>query len=176
MLVVDGSDAVGGATRDALRSRFGGSLSVAVSLAQATLALDHFQPDVVLLDLGLPDGSALAFLRALREAPRVPQVVAFGDAPSADVAFELGRLGVRALLTKPVSEAVLLAAVDRVLLCPPDLTALLRASVGYLPMRELEAQVRQTLIREALGRSGGSRSQAARLLCISRQLLQHILR
>ncbi|MBK7861855.1 MAG: hypothetical protein IPJ65_25220 [Archangiaceae bacterium] len=59
---------------------------------------------------------------------------------------------------------------------PPDLTPHLRAAVGHLPLHQLEEQVRQTMVGEALGATQGSRSGAAKLLRISRQLLQHILK
>jgi transcriptional regulator with GAF, ATPase, and Fis domain len=48
--------------------------------------------------------------------------------------------------------------------------------VGQLGLREMEDQVRRSMVEEALSRSAGSRRSAARLLNVTRQTLQHILR
>lgn len=58
---------------------------------------------------------------------------------------------------------------------PPDLLPALRASAGQMPLHSLESFVRDTLVDEALAKSQGSVRGAAKLLRISRQLLQHIL-
>ena len=73
--------------------------------------------------------------------------------------------------TTEVREAIRTAAREA-----PDLAPHLRSTVGRRPLRAVEADVRDSLVREALARSGGSRSAAARLLKISRQHLQNILR
>lgn len=57
-----------------------------------------------------------------------------------------------------------------------DLTAVLRATVGARPLAEVEQAARRVMVMEALARTGGSKTAAAKLLQISRQLLQHILR
>ena len=59
---------------------------------------------------------------------------------------------------------------------PPDLTPYVRASVGIVPLQHIEEHVRHTMLQEALARSGGNRRGAARMLKVSRQLLQHMLR
>jgi hypothetical protein len=45
-----------------------------------------------------------------------------------------------------------------------------------MAIHDVEELARGTMVREALARSQGSRTGAARLLRVSRQLLQHILR
>jgi transcriptional regulator with PAS, ATPase and Fis domain len=59
---------------------------------------------------------------------------------------------------------------------PPDLAPHLKSAVGLVPIKSVEQTVRSTMVSEALARGGGSRRAAARVLSISRQLLQHILR
>lgn len=58
----------------------------------------------------------------------------------------------------------------------PELIAAIRGAVGSVGMRDLEIAVRREMVREALGRSGGNRRAAARMLGVSRQHLQHMLR
>jgi two-component system, response regulator RegA len=48
--------------------------------------------------------------------------------------------------------------------------------VGRVPLHELEAEVRHAMLGEAIARAEGSRRGAARLLSVSRQLMQHMLR
>ncbi len=57
-----------------------------------------------------------------------------------------------------------------------ELAAKIRAAVGRIQIRELEIAVRRTMVLEALRRSNGNRRAAARLLGVSRQHLQHMLR
>jgi transcriptional regulator with PAS, ATPase and Fis domain len=48
--------------------------------------------------------------------------------------------------------------------------------VGQRQIHEVQDEVRETMLREALGRARGSRRAAAKLLRVSRQLVQHMLR
>lgn len=56
------------------------------------------------------------------------------------------------------------------------LLEMLRTAVGQIGVRDLEGLVRSTMVAEAIGRTGGNRRAAARLLGVSRQHLQHMLR
>jgi CheY-like chemotaxis protein len=74
------------------------------------------RPELVLLDLNLPDASGREFLTRLREDPvtsATPVVVVTADADPARTA-PLSALGVRECLTKPVDVARLLELVDEV--------------------------------------------------------------
>jgi DNA-binding NtrC family response regulator len=57
-----------------------------------------------------------------------------------------------------------------------ELENLLRSSVGRVGVRELMAAARRVMVAEALARTGGNRRAAARLLGVSRQTLQHMVR
>ncbi len=72
-------------------------------------------PDLVLLDLQLPDANGAALARRLREKGRVdPPIIAMSGGPSA-AAVEAGRrVGAAAIVTKPVSTDDLLRKIDRV--------------------------------------------------------------
>jgi CheY-like chemotaxis protein len=88
-------------------------LVVARTGADGLAAAERERPDLVLLDLGLPDLAADEVMRRLRqgpgEAPRV--VVVTGDA-RAERLRELRAAGASECLTKPVDLARLLAVVD----------------------------------------------------------------
>jgi DNA-binding NtrC family response regulator len=77
---------------------------------------------------------------------------------------------------KPLDLDTLDRAVDQALSQPPDIVPIVRAVVGHAPVHEVEGIVRRTMIEEALGRTRGSKTAAARILSVSRQLLQHMVR
>ncbi|RKP56443.1 sigma-54-dependent transcriptional regulator [Pararobbsia silviterrae] len=83
----------------------GFSVDVAATLADAREALTRFIPDVVLIDLNLPDGKGLDLLQHLRSQPpdgTVPVIVMTGNA-TVESAIEGLRHGIWDYLLKPVS-------------------------------------------------------------------------
>ncbi|MFP6606690.1 MAG: response regulator [Myxococcota bacterium] len=140
------------------------------------IALLNPPPDLIICDVYLPDGSALKILEtALHLSPEPVKIAVSGHA-SAEEAFQLAKLGVLAYLAKPFSLAELSGTIERVLDAPPDIDTMLRASVGQVPMRELQQRVRKVMVGQALALTRGSRSGAARLLDVSRQAIQQITR
>lgn len=164
--------------REALESALGGRVTVesCANVQQAAVKLRALQPDVVLLDFDLPDGSALDVIRLAVERGPVPAFVAMSGVANAEQAFCLAQLGVRSYLPKPVTLAQVEQAIERAVDTGPDVTPHVRAAVGKVPLKDFERVVRETMLTEALARSDGSRRGAARLLDVSRQLLQHMLR
>lgn len=142
----------------------------------AVRLLPQLHPELLLLDVALPDGSAFDVLDALRRVEPVPMVIAMSGSAQADESFRLAQLGVRAYLRKPFTLEELNAALTLARTAPADLRPHVRNLVGLRPIHEVEDEMRQTMLSEALARSGGSRRGAARLLAVSRQLLQHMLR
>lgn len=174
-LVVEDDDRLRPVLVEALAS-LGFEVKEAGSVGAATVILEASAPDLLLLDVALPDGRALDLLAVVeRVAPR-PSVVAMSGAAGPDESFRLAERGVRAYLEKPIQLDELTRAVERALSEPPDLAPHLRSAVGRVPIKDVEATVRSTMVDEALARGKGSRRAAARVLGISRQLLQHILR
>jgi DNA-binding NtrC family response regulator len=176
LLVVEDEVALSEGVRAALAGRVREIRWTDAAVA-ATELIASFRPDLVILDVALAGGgTAFEVLSALRELWPTPVVVGISGSAGGDDAFRLGQMGVRAFLAKPFTAEALDATVDRALTSTPDLTPFLRTSVGRRPLRELEQEVRRTMIAEALARAQGSRRKASGLLAISRQLLQHILR
>ena len=88
------------------------------TVAEAT-ALYRSEPvDVIVSDLGLPDGNGLDLIRHLQSVRPVPSIVlsGYGDADALAGSLEAG---VSEHLTKPVEWARLEAALQRVLQRPP---------------------------------------------------------
>jgi CheY-like chemotaxis protein len=91
-----------------------------IAVAQGERALEivrHRRPDLILLDLHLPDLPGLEVLRRLRldvETSSVPVVVVTADA-SAAIRQEAFSAGARDFLTKPLEIGRLLAIVDELL-------------------------------------------------------------
>src|SRR5262249_43378477 len=91
-------------TRDALAegvSLGGFERARAGSLAEARKALAKAAPDVVLVDLMLPDGKGLDLLEAFEDGPR-PQLVLITGNATVETAVEALRTGARDYLVKPV--------------------------------------------------------------------------
>jgi PAS domain S-box-containing protein len=103
--------------RGILAQRLQVKLDVSVTGLDALAAIRRRRPDLILLDMHLPDIDGLELLRHLKAAAEtidIPVVVVSADALPAqiDAALQAGALR---YLTKPVSVAELLATVDEVL-------------------------------------------------------------
>ncbi|HZS41805.1 MAG TPA: response regulator [Polyangia bacterium] len=175
VLVVEDNRALARSLGDALAPSFS-DVRACRSVAELTALTRDWWPDLVLLDVVLPDGDARSALALLQAREPAPIVVAMSGQADRALAFELGTRGVRAFLEKPLAldrlEAVLRHAIET----PPELAPSLRQCVGHVPLKTVETEVREVMIREALARTDGSRRGAARLLAMSRQLLQYLMR
>ena len=86
----------------------------AYTLREAQDALASHTPQLVILDLNLPDGSGLALLRELRDRTALPVLILTANDLEADQVLGL-ELGADDYVTKPCSLAVLRARVNRLL-------------------------------------------------------------
>ena len=133
-------------------------------------------PDVVIVDVALPDGQAQPIVEdAVRMRP-VAAVIAMSGQASAEEAFQLARAGARRYLPKPISLDELTRSVEEALGDRPSLDAFVAAHVGNTPLREVQGEVRRVMIEQALAKARNSRSGAARLLDMTRQAVQQIVR
>jgi len=109
VLLVDDSELVTEALGVLLEAS-GYRVRTAASVADALRAAGAEPPDVLLVDLTLPDGDGLAIVRALAAdaSPRVVAIALTGhDDPSTEARCRAA--GCRAVLVKPVRSATLLA-------------------------------------------------------------------
>jgi len=73
VLIVEDNDLVSGALR-VLFEQTGRRVSIASTVADAISVASADRPDLMLIDLTLPDGSGLAILEALRRDHREPRL------------------------------------------------------------------------------------------------------
>jgi DNA-binding response OmpR family regulator len=93
-------------------TRAGYAVLAAGDLASAREHLLRYHPDAIVLDIMLPDGNGLDFLRELREAgSKIPVIMLTAWGENADVARGL-RAGANDYLGKPFDYEVLLARVE----------------------------------------------------------------
>ena len=88
----------------------GFEVQTAVSVSEARALLRHSRPDVLLLDLGLPDGEGVELVRELRQRDSLPILVVSARHQEAQK-IELLDAGADDYLTKPFSVAELLARI-----------------------------------------------------------------
>ena len=100
-----------------IRSLMQSSLSVegfavqtAVSISEASAILQHDPPDVVILDLGLPDGDGAQLVREIRRRSSIPIVIVSARHQEAQKIQVLDE-GADDYLTKPFSVGELLARI-----------------------------------------------------------------
>lgn len=175
LLVVDDDVSLARAIGAALGDQVG-EIRACADTCSAIALLGRFSPDLILLDLSLPDGDAFDVLDFVQARPPTPLVIVISGTASPDASFQLARRGVYDFLTKPFDMKELWAAIEAAGTHPVDLTPHVKNMVGQRPIHEVESEVRRTMVNEALARSRGNRRAAAKILRISRQLLQHIIR
>ncbi len=174
VLIVEDDEALRRSLARVVR-QWGAQVSEAGSVAEGIeLLAEH--PDLLITDVALPDGDAFTLLEAAALCRPAPVSIAVSGQTSTEDAFRLAQLGCRAFLEKPFELDRLSERVERALTEAPKLDALVAASVGRMPMRELQTEVRRVMVEQALARAEGSRSGAARLLSVSRQAVQQMVR
>ncbi|MGD9582330.1 MAG: sigma-54-dependent transcriptional regulator [Lysobacterales bacterium] len=115
VLVVDDEPAIRQLIEEILRDE-GYAVSTAASLAAARALLAQATPDLMLLDVWLPDGDGVEFLRELAEGGGLPApTVMISGHGNIETAVNAVRVGAYDFLEKPVSLAKLLLTVQRAL-------------------------------------------------------------
>lgn len=145
------------------------SVSRAVELLEAA-------PSLFVVEIQLDDGSAADLLRKARDQRPRPMVIAMSGWASPEEVFELSQLGASGFLQKPFSLLELDSKVRAILQTPPELAHVVARWVGHRSVRQIQRDVRHEMIEEALARANQSLSGAARLLRVSRQAVQQMVR
>ena len=109
VLVVEDDAAIRGQMRTSLLAE-GFEVTTATSLSEATALLKNAPPDLMVLDLGLPDGDGAELVRAVRRQSALPIVVASARQEQAGK-IALLDAGADDYLVKPFSIGELLARI-----------------------------------------------------------------
>ena len=139
LLLVEDDDALGRGIRLALE---GGGLRVTVcrTLAEGRRTLEDGAFDLLILDVNLPDGNGLDFLRTLRRDHAAPVILLTANDLETDIVTGL-ELGADDYITKPFSLAVLRARVNAQLRRgTPALSARYEAEGLFLDFDRMEFQ------------------------------------
>lgn len=156
-------------------------VSTASNATEANRSLKSARPDIVLLDLSLPDLDGLSLIRSWSSSGRLPvPVVVLSGFATIDNAVEATRLGASDFLEKPLSLQRLLAAVHRAIsgaalpstypkpAARPELTVAAGdpspewpPSVLALPYREARLEFERAYFLNALARDGGRQTEVA---------------
>jgi DNA-binding NtrC family response regulator len=114
ILVVDDEEAM----REVLRERLEGwgfSVRVSGDCESSVTGIDAFDPELVITDVMLPDGSGVDLLTDLREShPGLPVILITAHG-SVDLAVEAMKQGARDFLTKPIDYKQLRSVIDSAL-------------------------------------------------------------
>ena len=103
--------------RSGVRAELGDRVAVvgeAGTVAAAVAVITSTQPDVVLLDVHMPEGGGLAVLEQVREAVPETRFLALSVSDAAEDVIAIIRAGARGYVTKTISAEELAAAVTRV--------------------------------------------------------------
>lgn len=101
------------------------------SLAEARATIADDRPDIVILDLFLPDGDGRSLLAELDDIP----VIVLTGTPSPDHRAACMSLGAAAFVSKPFDVAALITAVNKIMPRPD------KAEVTRLPLAEMYADL-----------------------------------
>jgi DNA-binding response OmpR family regulator len=121
ILLVEDERAISEPLQPALE-REGFDVQLAETAAEALQRFSERQPDLVLLDVMLPDGDGREVLRELRQTSRVPVVMLTARGEEVDRVLGL-ELGADDYVTKPFSAAELVARIRAVLRRSADVQA-----------------------------------------------------
>jgi len=114
ILVVDDEPDIRQLVQEILEDE-GYQVSVAEDAASADKARREHQPDLVLLDIWMPDVDGISLLREWSEAELLFQVIMMSGHGSVETAVEATKLGAYDFIEKPISLAKLLLTVERAL-------------------------------------------------------------
>lgn len=192
ILVVDDESGIRELLREILTDA-GHEVVVAESAAQARMEFLSHHPELVLLDVLLPDEDGITVLQHwTRSHPAVPVIMLSGHA-TIDAAVEATRIGALEFLEKPISLQRLLGSVQRVLASQPkpgpikpdrntapESTPTRGRSWAdlalNLPLREAREEFERAYFNHVLRLEGGNIAQVAKRTGLERTHLYRKLR
>jgi two-component system response regulator RegA len=154
-----------------------GAMVTGVSTEQEAIAALAGNPELLITDIRLPNnGSGVRVIETASKMRPAPLMIAVSGKASPVEAFRLAQAGVLVYITKPLDFDHFIATIEAIIADPPDMTHLVASQVGRRSYHEMVRRVRKTMLEQAMARSGGNRVQAARLLEVSRQAVQQLIK
>ncbi|MCL2204419.1 MAG: response regulator transcription factor [Defluviitaleaceae bacterium] len=114
VLLVEDEERILFANKIILERKGGYNVQTAVNLAEARKCVQENQPDIIILDIMLPDGSGLDFLEELRRDKNIPVLLLTALSESGDELKGIAAGG-DDYITKPYNNDVLLGRIEMVL-------------------------------------------------------------
>lgn len=152
------------------------SVYLAESLSSGIGAMRAHNPHLVITDVYLSDGHCEDLVvEALARRP-LPAIVAISGRASPEEAFALGALGIRSYLAKPLSLSGLRQVLSRVHDSAPPVAAMIAGQVGRHSIDVVKRDVRLAMLTQALALTAGNRTECARILGVTRQAVQQMIR
>ncbi|MHB8139840.1 MAG: response regulator [Vulcanimicrobiaceae bacterium] len=162
ILIVDDEPQIGDALQ-AYLEREGFATVVCGSVAAATAEIERMLPDLLLLDLTLPDGSGFDILRAI-QGSRLPTIVLSARAEEVDRVVGL-ELGADDYVTKPFSPREVVARIRAVMRRVEEATFEHSRDAGRLRIGDLEIDMAAHAVRIS-GREASLTPSEFKLLAI----------
>lgn len=115
ILVIEDDDSFREFLRDALSDFAGYELREATDGMQGALLVGTWNPDLIILDIRMPNMNGVEFLRLLRKDPGTSEIkiIVVSAHLSAEIRAEIDELDVDIVLEKPVRLAKLVAAIEK---------------------------------------------------------------
>ncbi len=132
--------------------------------------------DLALIDVVLPDGRGTELASLLLALRPMPFVVAMSGIADSSEALALSIAGVHAFIPKPIKVNELGEMLAALHANPAPLRSMGAMQVGATSLQDAQRELRRAMLIQALSQAAGSRSSAAKLLGISRQAVQHMIR
>ncbi|HEY8927242.1 MAG TPA: DNA-binding response regulator [Polyangia bacterium] len=173
LLIVEDDEDLGQSISRIVRS-WSTDISVVKTVAEALGELER-GPDLIITDVRLPDGSGVKVAEAATRLDPMPAVVAISGQATPEEGFQLALAGVRAYIRKPIALEHLRNTIRTALAAAPELTPLAAIQVGHRPIQEVQIAIKKAMVAQALSLSNGNRTEAARMLQVSRQAIQQMI-
>mgnify|MGYP000966189173 CR=1 FL=1 len=101
ILIVDDEQEIAELLEEVLE-QLGYKTAMAFSKAQASEVLREFEPRIVLLDIRLPDGDGISFLKEIKASQPAVEVIMIAGLADRDIAIEALREGAADYICKPI--------------------------------------------------------------------------
>ena len=176
VLIVEDDPLILQGLADAL-SDWGAEVTTADSEENALSLIGSQLFNLLICDIRLGnDGSGITVAKKASALQPTPLIIAISGEATPVEAFTLAQTGVIAYIPKPIDISTFAATIEAILRKPPNIEKHVPPLIGKEAYSDIIRSVRKTMVEQALARSYGNRVQAAKLLKLSRQAVQQMIK